>query len=109
MLCATSHPQHQIKLKSNSNQIHICSSQFGMGGPQVVHINEVMIRGLFGNTAVILLFVLPTITMRSYAEEKRPGTMELLLKAPLSDLQIIFGKVLGAMALYVLMLAMTHI
>ena len=87
--------------------VKVRSRQFGMGGPQVVNINEFMIRGLFGNTAVILLFVLPTVTMRAYAEEKRSGTMELLLTAPLSDLQIILGKFLGAMALYGLMLALT--
>ena len=49
------------------------------------------------------------LTMRSYAEEKRSGTMELLLTSPLTDLQIIMGKFLGAMALYALMLSLTLI
>jgi len=84
--------------------------QFSMGqfgGPQVVNINEFMIRPLFGNTAVILLFMLPMLTMRSFAEEKRSGTIELLLTSPLTDFQIILGKFLGAMALYTLMLSLT--
>ena len=80
-----------------------------MGGPQTVNINEFMIRPLFGNTAIILLFLLPMLTMRAYAEETRSGTMELLLTSPLSDVQIIMGKFLGAMALYTLMLSLTLI
>jgi ABC-2 type transport system permease protein len=56
---------------------------------------------------VIFLFVLPMVTMRTYAEEKRSGTMELLLTAPLTDLQIILGKFLGAMGLFVSMLALS--
>ena len=47
------------------------------------------------------------VTMRTYSEEKRSGTIELLLTSPLSDLQILLGKFLGAMALYGLMLSVT--
>jgi ABC-2 type transport system permease protein len=81
----------------------------GMGGMQSVNINEQLIRPVFLNTTVINLFVLPMITMRTYAEEKRSGTIELLLTAPLTDFQIIMGKFLGAMALYASMLAVTLI
>ena len=89
--------------------IQLSMGQFGMGGPQIVNINEFMIRPLFGNTAVILLFFLPMLTMRSFAEEKRSGTIELLMTSPLTDFQIIMGKFLGAMALYALMLSLTLI
>lgn len=87
------------------------SMQMGMfgGGPQSININEFMIRPLLGNTAVVLLFMLPMITMRSYAEEKRTGTIELLLTRPITDFQIAMGKFLGAMALFGLMLAVTLI
>ena len=87
--------------------VQLSMGQFGMGGPQIININEFMIRPLFGNTAVILLFMLPMLTMRSFAEEKRSGTIELLLTSPLTDVQIILGKFLGAMALYTLMLSLT--
>ena len=80
-----------------------------MQGSPPININEYMIRPLFGNTAVIMLFVLPIITMRSYAEEKRSGTMELLLSSPLTDAQIIGGKFLGALALFAMMLGVTAI
>ncbi len=89
--------------------VQLSMGQFGPGGPQVVNINEFMIRPLFGNTAGVLLFMLPMLTMRSFAEEKRSGTIELLLTSPLTDFQIIMGKFLGAMALYTLMLSLTLI
>ena len=59
-----------------------------------------LIRPLLMNATVIMLFVLPLITMRTYAEEKRSGTIELLLTSPITDVEIILGKFLGAMALY---------
>ena len=80
-------------------------AQFGGGGP--VNINQDMIRYVLMNSAVIILFVMPMITMRTYSEEKRSGTIELLLTSPLTDLQIILGKFFGAMALYAAMLAVT--
>jgi ABC-2 type transport system permease protein len=80
----------------------------GAGSPPV-NVNENMIRPAFLNAMVVFLFVLPMITMRTYAEEKRSGTMELLLTSPLTDFQIIMGKFLGAMSLYVAMLAVTLI
>ena len=81
----------------------------GMQGGPTQNVNEAVIRGLFLNASVILLFVLPMITMRTYSEEKRSGTIELLLTSPLTDVQIILGKFLGAMALYAAMLAVTLI
>ncbi len=84
------------------------SGMFG-GGPQTVNVNEFMIRPLLSNTAIILLFILPFLTARAYAEEKRSGTIELLLTSPLSDLQIILGKFLGAFALFLLMLSVTAV
>jgi ABC-2 type transport system permease protein len=79
----------------------------GMGGP--VNVNQQMIRLLLQNAAVVILFVLPMITMRTYAEEKRSGTIELLLTSPLTDFQIIVGKFVGALTLYAVMLAVTLI
>ena len=79
----------------------------GMGGPQTMNVNQMLISPLLVNATVILLFVFPLITMRTYSEEKRSGTIELLLTSPLTDLQIILGKFLGAMLLYCAMLAVT--
>ena len=79
----------------------------GLGGGGPVSVNEQLIRPVFLNTTVIFLFILPMVTMRTYSEEKRSGTIELLLTAPLTDFQIIAGKFLGAMGLYAAMLAVT--
>ena len=81
----------------------------GFEGAPVQNVNDQMIRPLFLNASVIVLFVLPMITMRTYSEEKRSGTIELLLTSPLTDFQIIMGKFLGAMALYGAMLAVTFV
>jgi ABC-2 type transport system permease protein len=78
-----------------------------MGEGGSMNINQMMLRPLLMNTSVLALFVLPMITMRTFAEEKRSGTFELLLTAPLTDAQIILGKFLGAMALFSLMLLIT--
>src|SRR5262245_1381868 len=78
-----------------------------MGGGGAANINQNMIRGVLLNSAVIILFVMPLITMRTYSEEKRSGTIELLLTSPITDLEIILGKFLGALALYAAMLAVT--
>jgi len=79
----------------------------GMGGGAAINVNDQLIRPVFLNMSVVLLFVLPMVTMRTYSEEKRSGTIELLLTSPLTDFQIIMGKFVGAMALFLAMLATT--
>lgn len=76
--------------------------QYGGGGPKI-SINEYLIRPVLSNMAVVGLFVLPMLTMRLFAEEKRQGTIELLATSPLSNLQIVLGKFLAAAALHLLM------
>jgi ABC-2 type transport system permease protein len=85
------------------------SMQMGMPGQGQINVHNMAIRPLFQNVSVVALFVLPLITMRTYAEEKRSGTIELLLTSPVTDFQIIMGKFLGALGLYFLMLAVTVI
>jgi ABC-2 type transport system permease protein len=81
----------------------------GQGAPPM-SLNEFVVRPMLqGILIVVLLFLLPLVTMRLYAEEKRSGTIELLLTSPLSDLQIIFGKYLGALVLYVVLIAITFL
>jgi ABC-2 type transport system permease protein len=85
------------------------SMQMSMGMGGNMNINQMLIGPLLTNATVVMLFVLPMITMRTYAEEKRSGTIELLLTSPVTDTQIILGKFLGAMGLYAAMLAVTLI
>ena len=84
------------------------SMQMGQfGGGQAVNINQMMIRNVVQNVTILVLFLMPMVTMRTYAEEKRSGTIELLLTSPLTDFEIIMGKFLGAFALYAVMLLVT--
>jgi ABC-2 type transport system permease protein len=78
-----------------------------MGGAQAMNVNQQVIRPVFQNVTVIALFLLPMVTMRTYSEEKRSGTIELLLTSPLTDFQIVMGKFLGTLGLYCAMLAVT--
>jgi ABC-2 type transport system permease protein len=57
----------------------------------------------------ILLFLIPAVTMRSFSDEKKQGTLELLLTKPLSVWQIVNGKFFGAMLLIVLAIIPTII
>jgi len=85
------------------------SMQSQLGGGGSMNVNQMMLRPLLQNVTILVLFMLPAITMRTYSEEKRSGTMELLLTSPITDLQIVLGKFLGAMALYGVMLAVSLI
>jgi ABC-2 type transport system permease protein len=80
--------------------------QFDMGAA-TVNLNQQLIRPMVQNVTVMMLFLGPMITMRTYSEEKRSGTIELLLTSPLTDFQIIMGKFLGALGLWVVMLLVT--
>jgi ABC-2 type transport system permease protein len=80
-----------------------------MGQSQPMDLNEYVVRPLLSNISVIALFLIPMITMRLFAEEKRSGTIELLLTSPLRDWEILLGKFLGAMALYSAMLGISFL
>lgn len=62
---------------------------------------------LFSMTPFIYMFLIPAITMKSFSEEKRGGTMELLLTKPLTDWQIILGKYFAGLLLVLFSLAPT--
>lgn len=67
-------------------------------------VTDVVIAPVFSLAAIILLMVMPLITMRSIAEEKKSGSIQLLLSAPLSLTQLVLGK-FGGLLLFVLTLA----
>jgi ABC-2 type transport system permease protein len=72
-----------------------------------LNITEGVLRPLYGNLGVILLFVMPLLTMRLFAEEKKQGTIELLLTYPVRDLAVVLAKFAACLAVYTLMLALT--
>jgi ABC-2 type transport system permease protein len=87
----------------------IISMQAG-GNPmyaQALNVNEMVIRSLFGNLALVMLFGLPLLTMRLFAEERKTGTYELLFTLPLRDWETLLGKYLASVTVFGLMLALT--
>ena len=72
-----------------------------------MNLNEQVIRPLLSNVGVIGLFFIPMITMRLFSEEKRSGTIELLVTSPIRDGEIILGKWLAALTLYGVLLLLT--
>jgi ABC-2 type transport system permease protein len=68
---------------------------------------EAIMRPVFSNMSVVLLFFFPMLTMRLFAEEKKAGTLELLLTYPVRDGAVLLGKFLAALVLYALLLALT--
>lgn len=55
---------------------------------------------VFGNMFIIILFIIPIITMKSFSEEKRQRTDQVLLTSPTSLFEIVMGKFLGALILF---------
>ncbi len=79
----------------------------GRGMP--MDLNEWIVRPVFMNVSVIGLFIIPMITMRLFAEEKKTGTIELLATSPVTDMSIILGKWLAAVILYASILAISAV
>lgn len=75
----------------------------------VTMTGEASLRVMLGNLSVVLLFLLPMLTMRHFAEERRAGTFELLMTAPVPLWALLGGKWLASLALCVAMLAGTFI
>jgi ABC-2 type transport system permease protein len=72
-----------------------------------LNVTDAVLRPLFANLSVILLLVMPLVTMRLFAEERRSGTIELLLTYPVRDGAVLIGKYLAALTLYATMIAGT--
>ena len=90
---------------SHFNLQNMQYQQFNMG--KGVSITEGIVRPLYGNMNVIFLFFVPFITMRLFAEEKKLHTIELLMTAPITLSEIIFGKFLSSFMLVSIMLSLT--
>lgn len=73
------------------------------------NLNSQVIAPAFGTASVVLLFVVPLVTMGVFAEERRQGTLELLLTSPLGVWEIVLGKYLGVLSFVTLIVALTGV
>jgi ABC-2 type transport system permease protein len=74
---------------------------------QGLNFTEGIFRPLFGNTSIIMLLMMPLLTMRLLAEEKKSGTFELLLTYPIRDIETVIGKFIACFLVFAIMLGLT--
>jgi ABC-2 type transport system permease protein len=74
---------------------------------QQLNLTQGVLQPLFGNLAIIILLIMPLLTMRLLSEERKSGTAELLFSYPVSDWDVIIGKFLAAVTVYLSMLVLT--
>lgn len=68
-------------------------------GSTLFLVNKATLQSVFDYVPLIFLFVVPALTMATFAEERRAGTLELLLTMPIKDWQVIVGKLLAVVLL----------
>ncbi len=69
--------------------------------------NVASLRIYFGIIPVVFIFLMPAITMRSWAEEKKMGTIEVLLTLPFKEGELVIGKFLAALGMLIIMMVLT--
>ena len=74
-----------------------------------LNLNEFVVRPYLGTISVVLLLMIPVISMRLIAEEKKNYTSELLFTSPIRVVQIVLGKFLAALTLFLIMLILSAI
>lgn len=74
-----------------------------------LNLTEMVCRPLYSNIVVVILLMVPLLTMRLMAEEKKLGTIELLLTYPVRDVEVVFGKFAACLAVYCVMLGGTFL
>ena len=69
--------------------------------------NQAEMRGFFGLMPWIFLFFIPAVTMKLWAEEKKIGTIEILMTLPIRDYEVVIGKFLACLALLTVTILLT--
>jgi ABC-2 type transport system permease protein len=75
--------------------------------PQRIDLVIGVFAPLFSSNSIIFLLVIPPISMRLFAEEKKSGTIELMFTYPVKDVQMVIGKWLASMTILLVMLALS--
>lgn len=85
------------------------SAMISLRGRDLPNLNQTVIEGVYQTMVVILVFLIPLLTMRTIAEEKKKGTFELLITSPVSVSQIVLGKFLSLAIVLIIMLSVNLI
>ena len=88
-------------------QYRMQAMQQGQSGD--IDVPSILIQQLMGFAATVSLFMIPMLTMGSYAEEKKRGTMEMLMTSPITELEIVLGKYFAGLTVFSIMMAPTLI
>jgi ABC-2 type transport system permease protein len=96
-------------LSSIMEYVQMQQMQRQMGPPPEMDVPSQVLRSFLGFVSTIILFMIPMLTMGVYAEERKRGTMEMLMTSPITEFQIVLGKFLASLALFVFMLLPTLI
>src|ERR1700681_1638341 len=105
ILCAFFFNVYLTSAIQESMSMEIQSMRFGM--PQEFDVPGQVMRAFFGVLSLFTLFFLPMLTMGVYAEERKRGTMELLMTSPITEIQIVLGKFCASFTLLAIMLLPT--
>jgi len=104
-LCGFFFERMLVYFIENSLSMEMQAARFGM--PSDIDVPSELLRSFFGVVSSLILFITPLLTMGVYAEERKRGTMELLMTSPINEAQIVLGKFLGSLTLYAMMLLPT--
>jgi len=80
--------------------------QYGMGS---LNFTEFVVRDTFGIISFLFLFIIPLLTMRLFAEEKKSGTFEILATCPVTDWGLVLGKYLSALTVVLAILVLSAV
>ncbi len=98
-----------FNLLSRFNLLLRIYTQLQQGAADQLNLNDFVISPLMHNLSIILVILVPMITMRAYAEEKKDGTYELLLTSPLRAGEIVLGKFFACFLFICIMIGMTGV
>jgi len=96
-----------FNLLANFTQLLDRAGEYGPEALDFINLNELVIGPLLQNMSVILVLLIPIVTMRSFAEEKRTGTYELLMTSPLTVTEIVLGKFFGGLVFILVIVGLT--
>lgn len=97
-----------FQFASDSMRLLRMTVQFGNDNIGLININSVSMK-VFNYINFMLLLITPILTMRLYAEERRSGTMELLVTSPVTTAQVLLGKYFSCLTIYSLLVALTMV